>query len=104
MYHCTECEYRERTRRIKALPAEALRRITALRKTQGHSYHVNPKKLDHYTLMGIGSSLHEWIYGKESKERLDGNKATADQYCKEVAAIVDLVHSLAEFQEHIKLF
>jgi hypothetical protein len=104
MYHCTECEYRERTRRIKALPAEALRRIAALRKTQGLSYHVNPSKLDQYALMGIGNSLHEWIYGKESKERLDGNKTRADQYVKEVTAIIDLVHSLAEFQEHIKLF
>jgi hypothetical protein len=104
MYHCTECEYRERTRRIKTLPAEALRRITALRKTQGHSYHVAPKKLDGYALMHIGHSLHEWIYGKESKERLDGNKATADQYVKEANAIINLVHSLVEFQEHIKLF
>ena len=104
MYHCTECEYRERTRRIKALPAEALRRITALRKTQGHSYHVNPSKLDSYALTNIGLSLHAWIYGEESKERLDGNKAMADQYVKETNAIIDFVHSLAKFQEHIKLF
>jgi len=104
MDHCTECEYRERLRRIKALPAEALRRITALRRTQGPNPHVKPIKVDNYALMNIGHSLHEWVYGEESKKLLDGNKAMADAYVKESNAIIDLVHALAKFQENVTLF
>jgi hypothetical protein len=102
MSNCTDCEYRERMRRIKALPAEALRRITALRRTQGPNSHS--AKVDSYALTNIGLSLHEWIYGKESKERLDGNKAMADRYVKETNAIIDFVHALAKLQEHTTLF
>ena len=104
MSHCIDCEYRERVRRIKALPAEALRRVTALRRTQGPNSHVDPSKVDSYALMNIGLGLHVWIYGEEGKKLLNGNKAMADQYVKETNAITDLVHALAKFQEHIKLF
>ena len=104
MSHCTECEYRERTRRIKALPAEALRRIAALRNTQGRNFHAHPNKIDSYALSNIGYSLHEWIYGEEGKKLVNGNDAMVDQYAKETTAIIDLVHALATFQEHIKLF
>ena len=104
MAHCMECDYRDRLRRIKALPAEALRRITALRRTQGPNRHVDPNKIDNYALMNIGHSLHEWVYGEKSKKRLDGDKETADAYVKECNAIIDLVHALAKFQENVTLF
>jgi hypothetical protein len=104
MSHCLECEYRERLRRIKALPAEALRRITALKRTQGPLPPFHPIKVDNYALMNIGHSLHEWVYGEKSKKRLDGNKEMADAYVKECNAIIDLVHALAKFQENVTLF
>ena len=104
MVHCIECEYRERLRRIKALPTEALRRITALRRAQGPNFHVNPNKIDNYQLIAIGHSLHRWIYGEERKKRLDGDKETADAYANEGNAIIDLVYALAKFQENVTMY
>ena len=96
--------YRERTRRIKALPTEALRRVTALKRTQGFSYGIDPIKIDSYALTSIGLSLHEWVYGAEANKLAMSDTAVADQYVKETTAIIDLVHALAKFQEHITLF
>lgn len=101
MNNCPECKYRERTRRIKNLPAEALRRIVALRRTQGSNFHIDPIKIDSYAITNIGLSLHEWIYGEEAKKLVNGNKAMTDQYVKETSAIIDFVHALAQFQKHI---
>ena len=104
MAHCIECEYRQSLRRIKALPAEATRRIKALRRAAGVDNEGRQRKIDRYALTNMGHSLHEWAYGAKGKELVDGTEEMANRYVRQTTVIIDLVHALAEFEEHIKLF
>jgi hypothetical protein len=95
MAHCTECEYRERLRRIKALPAEALRRITALERSI---------TISDDDLAGIGFALHKWVYEEKSEHHKFGNEQMVKLYREQTGALVCLVKALHKYKTHVKLF
>jgi hypothetical protein len=100
MAHCTECEYRERLRRIKALPAEANRRIREMRKAIGFDRDGYPRKIEPYELANIASNLYEWVYGVKSVETVNDPNYSS----KRSSAFLDLVSALYKVQVNITLF
>lgn len=93
--HCPECNYRERMRRIKALPAEATRRINALRTANGQD------RPDAFERANAAYRLYKWVYGDAPSF---GGEETTSPTRKQLDALEHLVNAIVDVQENIEPF